>query len=76
MFDQNWRDVADLEEENPQAAYQPGAHVDCGPLGIGVIQEVQERGRTKQLIVKFGNGNIKHLNLNVTMMKIIDNPED
>ncbi len=83
MFDQNWRDVAKditsngaaIEDEAPADGYIPGAHIDCGTFGVGVIKKVDQRGRTKRLHIDFGNGKEFPMNLNVTTMKIIDNPE-
>jgi len=72
MFDHNWRDIADTEDENPHAAFQVGATVDCGVLGQGRITEIKEIGRTKQLILDFGRGNVKAINLNVATMKVVD----
>lgn len=82
MFDQNWRDIAgDVTEtaaatvdEAPADGYVPGAHIDCGLFGKGVIKEVNVRGRTKQLLIDFGDGKERPMNLNTSRMKIIDDP--
>ena len=83
MFDQNWRDIAKditsngaaIENEAPADGYIPGAHIDCGKFGLGIIKEVDQRGRTKRLLIEFGNGQEFRMNLNVTTMKIINTPE-
>ena len=66
---------AAIVDEAPADGYIPGAHIDCGTFGVGIIKEVDQRGRTKRLLIEFGNGKEFRMNLNVTTMKIIDNPE-
>ena len=64
-----------IEYEAPADGYIPGAYIDCGLFGKGVIKEVHMRGRTRQLLIDFGNDKERSINLNTSRMKIIDDPE-
>lgn len=72
MFDGNWRDAVTDETADPTLAFIPGAQVDCGPLGIGKILNVESRGYTKLLKVKFRYEGERILPLNLQSMKIVE----
>ncbi len=72
MFDGGWRDVAVDEKADPLLRFVVGARVDCGALGMGIIEKVQSRGAVKSLVVDFGNGKKRPLSLNLKTMKVVD----
>ncbi|MCG8014610.1 MAG: DUF3883 domain-containing protein [Candidatus Thiodiazotropha sp. 'RUGA'] len=80
MFDGEWRKVAVDEAADPTLRYKEGKKIDCGLLGVGTIEKVENRGMTKSLLVDFGETKgKKYLALNLKTMTVIeedDGPDD
>lgn len=76
MFDSGWRDVAIDEAADPTLRFKEGFKVDCGLLGVGIIEKVENRGMTKSLLVDFGGDRgKKYMALNLKTMKVIEEDE-
>lgn len=72
MFDGGWRDAAVDEAADPTIGFVVGARIDCGLLREGVIEDVQQRGHSRLLIVQFDDGRKNQLLLNLKTMRIIE----
>jgi hypothetical protein len=71
MFDGGWRDAAADEAADPTIGFVPGARIDCGLLGQGLIEDVQQQGQSLFLTVRFDDCERKSLPLNLNTMRII-----
>ena len=74
MFDGGWRDVAIDERPDPMVPFVPGARIDCGARGEGVISEVQKRGALSIVIVEFNGGRKIGLPLDLKTMRVVSSP--
>ncbi len=73
MFDGEWRKVASDEAADPTLRFKEGIRVDCGLLGVGIIEKVESRGMTKSLLIDFGKRKgKKYMALNLKTMKIVE----
>ena len=72
VFDGGWRDVAADEAADPTIGFVCGARIDCGLLGQGTIEDIQERGQTRLILVEFDDGRKRLLPLNLKTMRIIE----
>ena len=73
MFDGEWRKVASDEAADPTLRFKEGVKVDCGLLGVGIIEKVESRGMTKSLLIDFGkHKGKKYMALNLKTMEIVE----
>ncbi len=78
MFDGNWRDAVTDEVTDPTALFIPGARIKHQDLGVGEILEVNQRGATKILKVKFDDKPhaTPNVQLNLLRMQIEECSDD
>ena len=75
FFDQNWRAVAELDDDDLRAAYIAGARVRHHIFGYGTILNRTDRGHSVQLGIDFDRGGAKLLALNLTQFELVSSEE-
>ena len=77
MFDGNWREAATDERADPTKQFIPGVRIQHQVMGIGKIVDVDVRGSTKLLTIRFDgkNRDIPYVPLNLHQMHILQDDD-
>ncbi len=77
MFDGNWREAATDEMADPTKQFIPGVRIQHQVMGTGKIVDVDVRGSTKLLTIRFDgkNQDIPNVPLNLHQMHILQDDD-